>query len=69
MPEKLDAKNEGEGDLGDLRGLQAAIECAAAGDPGREKASVGHRGVEGPAESEIRETCGIHSTSQLALVG
>ena len=63
---KLDAKNEGGGDL---RGLQAAIECAAAEAGGREKASVGRRGVEGPAESEIRETCRIHSTAQLAMVG
>ena len=49
MSKKLDAENEGEGDL---RGLQTAIKCAAARDTGREKTSFGHRWVESPAESE-----------------
>ena len=66
MSKKLDAKNEGEGDL---RGLQTAIEYAAARDSGREKTSVGRRGVESPAESEIREAGGIDSASRLAMVG
>ena len=63
---KLDAENEGQGDL---RGLETAIKYAAAGDTGREKASVGHRGVESPAESEIREACRIDSASRMAMVG
>ena len=44
---KLDAENEGQGDL---RGVQRTIECAAAGDTGREKTSVGRRGVEGQSQ-------------------
>ena len=41
MSKKLDAENEGGGDL---RGLQTTIECAAARDTGREKANLGVEG-------------------------
>ena len=63
---KLNAENERPGDV---RGVQRTFECEATGDYGREKASVGRGGVEGPAESAIPESGGIHSTSKLVLVG
>ena len=59
-------KNEGQGDL---RGLKTAIECAAAGDSGREKTRDGRRGVEGLTKSKIREAGGIDSASRMAMVG
>ena len=66
MSTKLDAKNERQGDV---RGLKAAIEYAAAGDRGREKTSVGRWGMEGSAETEIRAASGIDSASRMAMVG
>ena len=66
MPEKLDAENERQGDV---RGLQTTVECAAAGDHGRETASFGGGRVESFAEPKIPEPDGVHSTSKLVMVG